>query len=122
MDGVRGLGAQHQEKASTGRSLSPSADAFNSVPQAGEQATSLPVAAPRASAPSLKVVLSTAFGALALLAAVISSAAIGRVADKRIRADIGAEFTSAAENVAALWTVACLNASVMSRSRHHLTP
>ncbi|MFC0389340.1 HWE histidine kinase domain-containing protein [Muricoccus vinaceus] len=48
------------------------------------------------------MVLSTAFGALALLAAVISSAAIGRVADGRIRADIGAEFTSAAENVAAL--------------------
>ncbi|MFC0386783.1 sensor histidine kinase [Muricoccus vinaceus] len=80
----------------------PSADATNAAIQAGEQATSLPVAAPRVFTPSLKVVLSTAFGALALLTAVISSAAIGHVADKRIRADIGAEFTSAAEHVAAL--------------------
>ena len=102
MDGVQGLGVQHQEQVATERSLSPPVDVVDLVTQAGAQATGLAVAAPPVFTPSLKVVLSTAFGALALLAAVISSAAIGRVADKRIRADIGAEFTSAAENVATL--------------------
>ncbi|WP_140886884.1 PDC sensor domain-containing protein [Muricoccus nepalensis] len=102
MDGVQGLGVQHQEQVATEGSLSPPVDVVDLATQAGAQTTGLAVTAHQAFTPSLKVVLAAAFGALALLATVISSAAIGRVADKRIRADIGAEFISAAENVAAL--------------------
>ena len=52
--------------------------------------------------PSLRTVLAASFGALGLIATLASSLAVGRIADRRIRADIGAEFAAAAERVADL--------------------
>jgi two-component sensor histidine kinase len=50
----------------------------------------------------LRAVLAICFGGLGLIAALASSLAVAAVADRRIRADIGAEFTAAAERVADL--------------------
>src|SRR5437764_4334075 len=53
-------------------------------------------------APGIRTVLAGAFGALGLLAALVASLTIGQVADRRLRADIGAEFAAAAERAADL--------------------
>jgi hypothetical protein len=57
------------------------------------------VAQPRA---GIRTVLAAAFGALGLLAALAASLTVGVVADRRLRADIGAEFAAAAERAADL--------------------
>jgi PAS domain S-box-containing protein len=51
---------------------------------------------------SLRAVLAASFGTLGLVAALASSLAVGKIADRRIRADIGAEFAAAAERLADL--------------------
>ncbi len=56
----------------------------------------------RRARPGLRAVLAGAFGGLGLLAALASSLAVGKAADRRIRADIGAEFSAAAERAADL--------------------
>jgi len=52
--------------------------------------------------PGLRVVLAAAFGLLGLLGTFASSLAVGELAGRRIRADIGAEFAGTAERVADL--------------------
>lgn len=50
----------------------------------------------------LRALLATAFGVLAFLAAALTALALGSQADRRLRGDISAEFTTAAERVADL--------------------
>ncbi|MCQ4162170.1 PAS domain-containing protein [Roseomonas sp. GC11] len=52
--------------------------------------------------PGLRGVLAAAFGALGVLVALVSSAAIGQLATQRLRADIGAELAAAAGRAADL--------------------
>ncbi|EFH10974.1 PDC sensor domain-containing protein, partial [Teichococcus cervicalis] len=52
--------------------------------------------------PGLRAVLAAAFGALGLLVALISSWASGEMANRRLRADIGAELAAIAERTADL--------------------
>ena len=59
-------------------------------------------ASPAAARPGLRGVLAGAFGALGLLAALVASLAVGTLADRRLRADIGAEFAATAERAADL--------------------
>ncbi|TCZ51427.1 HWE histidine kinase domain-containing protein [Roseicella aquatilis] len=59
-------------------------------------------AGPARHAPGLRAVLALSFGGLALLAALAASLTVGAVADRRLRADIGAEFAAAAERAADL--------------------